>query len=511
MKQSSDDDDPPPSRDQIEELERLEQETTLVLQDIDRNLARANSIITNRILPKVKGYAHECDRVWSNVGFWKHFFEQSANVVLDSDGGFMSEKNANPTNLNMFNDTMKLLAGHVDPTPDSMQSLLMEPIPAQPSNDQPNPMKKPILMTNTNPVVDSTPTWSTNLGNNRYLSSTPQPPASKDQSNLNPQSLNDDSTGSLHMPPLLSEAVTKALSSPNRISALKDHQAVPLVQTENFLSPQRVPGDPLLESSPSFPIKPTLVSHYPGLDDEDENNDNGKTDELGLQERSFSPPPQLTLTIYNVHPQQEHQPGSSPTRFDDGSFSPIPLPPHLSPTKPSDAITAVTELEIQVPSLLNEVRMPELQTDHLDWKRLLEDPQPNAKKARRAFDTANEDDNVFLEGALLCKENDRSVNETSFHSIPDHGPDHASTSKEKTSESISQSHSMSRLFDAAVLSASKDLSDKPMVEARNMFSNLSESFGDHSNTDHTGDSTNDLLPEYREKFKQLTASLRKRS
>lgn len=59
--------------------------------------------------------------------------------------------------------------------------------------------------------------------------------------------------------------------------------------------------------------------------------------------------------------------------------------------------------------------------------------------------------------------------------------------------------------------ASKDVVDEPMVEGKNMFSNLSESFGDQPNADQTGDSTNDLLPEYREKFKQLTASFRKRS
>lgn len=516
MKLPSDDDDPPPSRDQIEELERLEQETTLVLQDIDRNLARANSIINNRILPKVKGYAQECDRVWSNVGFWKHFFERSANVVLDTDGGPVATTNSTSPNLHMFNDTIKLMAGHLDPTPDSIQSLLMEPIPSQHLPEPSATAKKTSSgLSKSTPLLDSTPTWSTNQVNNQYLASTPQPPASKDQANSHPQTTNDDSTGSLNMPPLVSDAMSKGISSLSRLPVSAGQKAVALVQTEDFLSPQRVPGDPLIESSPSFPLKPVLVSDYPVHDDDDDDENHGEMDPQAVQERSFSPPPQLTLTIHSIYPRQDQQPRSSPTRNSDGSFSPIPLPPSLSPTKPTNMTTAVTDLEVRVPSLLSEYRIPELQTDYRPYspntKRPLADLPPTAKRTRRAFDVANEEDNVFLEDASHSREVERSVKETTFQSIPDHGPDLPSATKEKTSEISSQSHSMSRLFDAAVLSASKDVVDEPMVEGKNMFSNLSESFADQPNADQTGDSTNDLLPEYREKFKQLTASFRKRS
>ncbi|EMG48264.1 hypothetical protein G210_1181 [Candida maltosa Xu316] len=65
-------------------LEQLDQDTTLVLQQIDRNLSRANTIINNKIKPMLQEYGIQSSKVWENAGFWKHFFEQSANVELDS-------------------------------------------------------------------------------------------------------------------------------------------------------------------------------------------------------------------------------------------------------------------------------------------------------------------------------------------------------------------------------------------------------------------------------------------
>lgn len=67
---------------QTEELERLEQNITLTLQEIDHNFSRAHRIVTSSILPIVEQYAHHSREVWEGSKFWKQFFEASANVSL---------------------------------------------------------------------------------------------------------------------------------------------------------------------------------------------------------------------------------------------------------------------------------------------------------------------------------------------------------------------------------------------------------------------------------------------
>nr|POF12657.1 dash complex subunit ask1 [Quercus suber] len=65
-----------------EELERLEQQITLTLQEIDSNFSKAHRIVTSSILPIVEDYAKHSANVWEGSKFWKQFFEASANVSL---------------------------------------------------------------------------------------------------------------------------------------------------------------------------------------------------------------------------------------------------------------------------------------------------------------------------------------------------------------------------------------------------------------------------------------------
>ena len=53
-----------------EELERLEQQITLTLQEIDSNFSKAHRIVTGSILPIVEQYAKHSNDVWegSKVG-----------------------------------------------------------------------------------------------------------------------------------------------------------------------------------------------------------------------------------------------------------------------------------------------------------------------------------------------------------------------------------------------------------------------------------------------------------
>ncbi|QEL60016.1 hypothetical protein CJJ09_002105 [Candidozyma auris] len=62
------------------ELERLEQETTLVLQEIDRNLSQANAVISDKILPVLTSYHSASSNVWKNVSFWKKFVEDASET-----------------------------------------------------------------------------------------------------------------------------------------------------------------------------------------------------------------------------------------------------------------------------------------------------------------------------------------------------------------------------------------------------------------------------------------------
>lgn len=64
------------------ELERLEQETTLVLQEIDRNLSKANSVITDKIFPVLSRYSAATSNVWQNVSFWKKFYEDASETQV---------------------------------------------------------------------------------------------------------------------------------------------------------------------------------------------------------------------------------------------------------------------------------------------------------------------------------------------------------------------------------------------------------------------------------------------
>lgn len=66
------------------ELERLEQATTLVLQEIDHNLSRANTIINDAVFPVLQKYAAASAHAWAHAGFWKHFLEEAADVEINT-------------------------------------------------------------------------------------------------------------------------------------------------------------------------------------------------------------------------------------------------------------------------------------------------------------------------------------------------------------------------------------------------------------------------------------------
>lgn len=67
-----------------EELEKLEQQITLTLQEIDSNFSKAHRIVTTSILPIVEDYAKHSNEVWegSKVG------SQSSRVLFCPSLGY---------------------------------------------------------------------------------------------------------------------------------------------------------------------------------------------------------------------------------------------------------------------------------------------------------------------------------------------------------------------------------------------------------------------------------------
>jgi DASH complex subunit ASK1 len=80
------------------DLEEIEMEITMTLQQIDRNFAHANKVISETILPHVKKYGDESGRLWQSSKFWKEFMESSAEIQLtayEEDAAMLEDDNYN--------------------------------------------------------------------------------------------------------------------------------------------------------------------------------------------------------------------------------------------------------------------------------------------------------------------------------------------------------------------------------------------------------------------------------
>ncbi|KAI7847969.1 DASH complex subunit Ask1-domain-containing protein [Circinella umbellata] len=64
------------------ELEKLQQEVTLLLQAIDENFTRCQQIVSQGIIPEVERYATASKRVWEGLKVWVYFFQCVDKNVL---------------------------------------------------------------------------------------------------------------------------------------------------------------------------------------------------------------------------------------------------------------------------------------------------------------------------------------------------------------------------------------------------------------------------------------------
>lgn len=291
------------------ELERLEQETTLVLQEIDKNLSKANAVINDKIYPILKKYATSSGNVWNNVNFWKYFLEQAANVELTS----YEAPTSLSTELNTLANTKNnFLLQNEEDRADVSQS---DEVRAGHRPEMPH--KRPPMLKGFNNVEELTPTWSAEeqrpTSNVQYNmeSSTPQLKQrlsylSNRQQNLGTNLSNwENASMANKQSDLLAPSADR--SSAGKANNLQNNTSVPLAthtirrslgnyqkfaisptkHNQPYSSAQRRGGDfsedargrssviqNLIDSSPTLPEPPVLLSEIGNSNSE--NNDNGE-------------------------------------------------------------------------------------------------------------------------------------------------------------------------------------------------------------------------------------------
>lgn len=447
----------------LKEEERLDQEISLVLQDIDRNLSNANSIVMNKIIPNINGYRDQCERIWKNAGFWKVFFERSAGVVLDP----VAPQDLHP--IQHHDDAF------VRPT---------RIVPVRPPDS----------------AQDDTPDWPRHPQNPDLDASTPQSASQQGPSTF--RATNERSRSSQQAPPI--DSIVSASDFAANSSQQGPGRYVPSLQNLNtandILSPERGSQSPSVDSSPSLPERPVMQHDLHARNDSSE-------DSIG-NNSSRPRAPRLHLDPGNLNSDSE----LDRTLYPFKAMSPVELPPDLSPSRtyleqkqrPQDSVpTAGTDSSVDAvmrPVLL--LRPPA--SAGADRLLLLEDLEIG-------FNTANERDNVFLQNASRLSriplepnitatlENPRLQGSPSRGDVPQ-GP-------VATGEGAGAGpSSMSHIFESASFTAQQDADNGNVPPARDLFKDMHELLQNSTNTDGTGDSTNELAPQFREMFKKLTSA-----
>ncbi|KAI5970087.1 ASK1 [Candida margitis] len=301
-------------------LEQLDQDTTLVLQDIDKNISRANAIINDKLKPVIQDYGVESWKVWHNSGFWKKFFEQSANVVLNS---FETPINEMQSSSNFLSEVEE--EGINEQQPKTFTSL---------------DMKRPDLK---HVVDEDTATWSTEQHNpDRQLSaSTPQrgqtqqqrsrfaaaPKMAKlpDSINLEPPTSHDTRLSPTRRhskaSPTRVQIIRQSLDAFHRISISPRKQRTPIARRSSAI-------ENILNSSPTLPEPPVLQS------------------EIGSE-------------ASRIHSQ--HTPG--PSSDHEGHLQRFPNTPKYSASRYSNSLTNTPLAVLEVDEGDNDLQPPKLESE----------------------------------------------------------------------------------------------------------------------------------------------------
>ncbi|SCV03670.1 LAME_0H12288g1_1 [Lachancea meyersii CBS 8951] len=118
-------------------LERLDQEITLHLQQIDSNLSYCFNTITQDIIPHVSQYGSVCDQVMDSCNWLKTMFQEAGNLQIEAVGGpnphnmddtsghsslqtlFPSRPRLGPDSSSIVAPPAPILAPHMRNAPDS--------------------------------------------------------------------------------------------------------------------------------------------------------------------------------------------------------------------------------------------------------------------------------------------------------------------------------------------------------------------------------------------------------
>ncbi|CAG8476544.1 12281_t:CDS:2 [Funneliformis mosseae] len=86
-------------------LEKLEQNITLTLQEIDHNFSTCQYKVTTKILPQITRFACASEDIWENSKLWWSFFESLDLTTNDSFSATSSEDYINMKKKLVINET----------------------------------------------------------------------------------------------------------------------------------------------------------------------------------------------------------------------------------------------------------------------------------------------------------------------------------------------------------------------------------------------------------------------
>ncbi|KAG7193318.1 DASH complex subunit ask1 [Scheffersomyces spartinae] len=244
-----------------EELERLDQEKTLVLQEIDRSLSQANNVINHKIFPVLKKYSQTCDEIKNNSSFWKYFFEQSALIKIESYESQIDDK----AGVGKSESVDGAGATYNTPIGDVEADKLHRKRPRQ--------IQRPIVAEDDSiATFESTTTNLKRPNNNRGAidQSTPQWGGEKLNNNVNNNNINDNSSlllepphlQSTHQvrkthPPVKTQTIRRSLDSYHKVSISPQKQTTTTPKSSHRFSTKL---EAWRNSSPTMPEPPVLES-----------------------------------------------------------------------------------------------------------------------------------------------------------------------------------------------------------------------------------------------------------
>ncbi|KAI5949873.1 ASK1 [Candida jiufengensis] len=308
-------------------LEQLDQDTTLVLQEIDKNISRANAIINDKLKPILQDYGAESLKVWNNTSFWKRFFEQSANVELNSYETPIDEVQSN---LLSEQDEEEVIIDIQQPRTTTLLNSkrtnlrhITEEDTATWSTEQKNPSSK--QMSSSTPQRNTRSLYSPQRSTRYASSSLPPAKSSKLSENVNLQppssAINSRlSPSSSRRSPQRVSTIRQSLDAYHRISISPKKIKTPITARRTSIIQN------ILNSSPTLPSVPILKSDI--IEQTTSPHQSQDQNQIQLQKfpntQRYSSTPQRIPQEDDYQLQPPHLQQHIPQQNSDSSDEPLP-------------------------------------------------------------------------------------------------------------------------------------------------------------------------------------------